>query len=426
MQQSALGQGNVYEIIERAKTSISILDPKIADGTKHILLPDMPDAVLDGLLGEIRQRHLLGLPNAYAWPALLAAASVEARADNIDTNIYAGIVGDVHTGKSVSCERALSVMAIKGSNYCLDLMSGSGEGLLSEVTGAGFEPRLLFVDEMGHLLSKMTIEHSSFGFILNRAFYDTGFKVRMARGQEAHFNAKLSILGGVVFDVFEELFGHATVQGFYDRFLFGQCPSDFVYDYRPADFVPLELETSCVHVHPSVWEEKGSWLAANKIINPRLAEIAIRCATICASIDGRQELHARDLGPAKALLEYQTRVRTLLQPNPGRTLEGELAHKFLNYLKRMKPGEWVTKRAMFNAINAYRIGPAVADRTLRSLIFAGEVESVPQGRQTLVRLDTEKELLSPSLAGENLHESERKINDSNVYSDDSNALTSCS
>jgi hypothetical protein len=369
-----------------------------------ISLPDMPQHVLDGRLGELASKRLAGLPLAYSWPSMLAAASVKARAENLQTNLYAGTVGDVHTGKSVARARAIHALGLKGSECVLDSFTGSGEGLIQEVRNAGSEPRLLSPDELGHLLSKMAIEHSSFPFLLNRAFYETGFRVRMGRGQEGYFNATLSILGGIVTDAFEELFGHATIQGFWDRFLFGLCPSGFVYDYHPIDFEPQKIATSSVYVDGSVWEAKSDWLRETKDLNPRLAEIVIRCAAICASFDGRQTLSAQDLGPAHELLLYETRVRQFLTPNPGRTLDGEMAFKILAYLKRATPGDWVNRRKMYSEINAYRIGPAVADRTVKALQFAGDIETLIVGKQTLVRL-TPEEPLSTHFAGESTQQS---------------------
>ena len=73
----------------------------------------------------------------------------------------------------------------------------------------------------------------------------------------------------------------------------------------------------------------------------------------------------------------------------------------MNHLRRVSGGEWVSKREMFNAIHAYRIGAGIAERTLRALVFAGEIELEKIGRSDVVRLAGEEVLPSPR-AGESV------------------------
>src|SRR5690348_11611808 len=47
-----------------------------AEQQEAFILRDMPEEVLDGWLGEVCRAHMRDFPLAFAWPALLAAASV--------------------------------------------------------------------------------------------------------------------------------------------------------------------------------------------------------------------------------------------------------------------------------------------------------------------------------------------------------------
>jgi hypothetical protein len=47
-------------------------------------------------------------------------------------------------------------------------------------------------------------------------------QLTIARGKAVNFNARLSLVGGIVDEKFDDAFGSATTSGLYDRFLFGQ------------------------------------------------------------------------------------------------------------------------------------------------------------------------------------------------------------
>jgi hypothetical protein len=280
-------------------------------------------------------------------------------------------------------------------------MAGSAEGLIRKCKDAAGNPRLFSPDELGHLLEKAQIQHASFAYVLNRAFYTDEFEVLMARGQAVVFNASLSILGGLVSEKFEELFSAVTTGGLYDRFLFGACPGGFAFEYFPFDDSEIEhLAPVPVSVDQNVWIEKAEWHANSPELEPRVAELAIRTAAVCASFDGRRHLTGKDLGPARAFADYQTRIRRLLKPNAGENPEGKVALKILSYLDRFD-GRYVSKRTMLQQISAYRFGPSVADRALSVLHANGEIE-ITKGRPELVRkiADPEKPEQSEQNANE--------------------------
>jgi hypothetical protein len=348
-------------------------------------LRDMPESVLDGRLGEICATRLSAFPRAYAWPALLAAASalVDEHGHGVRTNLYVALVGPVHSGKTQAIQHAIKALGVE-SPVLMDILSGSAEQLIRKAKDAAGNPRLFSPDELGHLFDKMRIQGSSFPYILNRAFYDDKFEVLMGQKETAEFNCALSIVGGMVEDRFQDLFSAGTTGGLYDRFLFGQCPGGHRYDYFPFEGEREALRIERVVIDPGVWRTKSEWLAEDPELNPRVAEIAIRAATVCAALSGERVLRPAMLGPARELAKYQTKIRKILKPNPGENFEARLAHKFLAYLER-HPGRFVSCRDMYHETHAYDLGPSTADRAVNILEANGDVETTKIGRKRLIR-----------------------------------------
>ena len=358
-------------------------------------IPDMPETVLDGVLGEICETYMLSgkrFPLAYAWPALLAVASVLAPRyqPKQRLNLYSALVGSVGSGKSQAIEAAIQLLGLEPPAL-LNLMAGSAEGLIRKCKDAAGAARLFSPDELGHLLEKSKIENASFPYVLNRAFYHTQFDVSMSKKEQSQFNAMLSIVGGLVTDRFEDLFGHTTTAGLYDRFLFGLFPDAFKFSYFPFEVAAKIFELSSVGIAPDVWIEKEIWLSENRELESRVVEIAIRAATVCASFSGKTLLTARDLGPAHALAEYQQKVRNFLKPNEGENPEAKIGSKMMAYLQRLG-GREVTKRKLFHDCGAERCGLSIANRALKAMVLNDDVYMTPiRERPCMVRLIIEDE-----------------------------------
>ena len=169
----------------------------------------------------------------------------------------------------------------------------------------------------------------------------------------------------------------------YDRFIFGQCPTGFQYDYLPFQggcVLNAGTGAAPVSIDSEVWEAKSAWRKENHA-NARVIEHGLRAAVICASMDGRRLLKPQDLDPVWAFVKYQEKLRKTLQPNAGVTSDAKLAYKFLAYLDRHAPsGEWLNVRQMFRATNASDLGPTAANRALQALSMNGEVEAL-EGNQ---------------------------------------------
>ena len=92
-------------------------------------------------------------------------------------------------------------------------MAGSAEGLMSMLDRAEGEARLVFPDELGHLLDKASIERASFPYVLNRSYYESAYDLTVAGRKKIGVNCRLSLLGGIVENKFDDLFGAQTVGG---------------------------------------------------------------------------------------------------------------------------------------------------------------------------------------------------------------------
>jgi hypothetical protein len=345
---------------------------------------DLPTGVLDGRLGDICQRRMRLFPLAYSWPSLLTVASALApRLTPTKFNLYTALVGPVQSGKTQAIEWAQNILGITEPEL-LTTMAGSAEGLIKNRLSCIGAPRLLSPDELAHLFSKAQILNASFFTLLCRAFYHDKFELVLGRGVVATYHASLSILGGIVDVKYEDLFSSASTAGTYDRFLHCQCPAGFLYDYVPFYDGQEELSPSAVYIDDDVWIEKAAWLREEPEMSARVAELAIRAAAVSASFDRRHVLTAKDLGPARELARYQTRIRRKLKPNPGENFEGKVAHKILDVLDQYK-GKFISKRELFHAINYTRYGPSIAERAYLVLLANDEIEETKVGRIKLVR-----------------------------------------
>jgi hypothetical protein len=409
---------------------IEIVDSPVLESLETLDVEDMPDAVLDGRLGEICQKRLGGLPLAYTYPALVTAAGIlvpkyntgtDDTDDREDTdvfpdpsssppppktsplysnnalrsNLFFCSVGDKGTGKTQGIERAFRCLGMWSEEMdqpahekVLVANFGSAEGMLSseEMGDLQGAKRLVFVDELGHLLEKATIEHSSFPYILNNSFNRTQFLVTMAQRKKVKFNCCLSLFGGVVEDRFGDLFGASTTGGLYDRFMFGLGPKPQKFLYRPFEGGAETVNPRAIDVADDVWEAAGAWTREYSEITPRIVEISLRVAAICAAYDGRT-LRAKDLGPTFAFAQYQARVRTVLEPNHGQNPDAKVMNLILKWLRtNAVDGKWVSRRLLAKGIHSERCGLALFDKAISGLVFNQVLETATAGKQKTIRL----------------------------------------
>jgi hypothetical protein len=363
----------------------------VAQGSldKLAAIKDMPEAVLDGRLGEIFQRRMSGrFCVAYGWPSLVTCASVLAPESHIRPSLYAALVGAPNTGKSVTVEYVAHILGV-ASPTLVSTMAGSIEQLAKEdVLMANGDARLLYPGELSHLLKKANVPGANFDTVLNELFYKTAVELTVAKAGKRSLNCRLSLIGGMTEEKFGTLFGEAGPSGFYDRFLFSQGPSDYKIKFRPYKDEAVEQQLSPVNitVAPDVWEARDEWQA--KGMNSRVAEISLRVAAVCASMDGRNVLRASELGPAKALAAYHEQVRLVLKPNDGETVRGQLWVKISSYMKRHgASGNPIPLTKVYQGTDAYKTDVVAARAVVEELHKSGEYEltKTPSGRGEMLR-----------------------------------------
>jgi hypothetical protein len=335
----------------------------------------MPTSVLDGFLGKLcRERMPKDLPIAYAWPSIVAAASLLVpNMHGVRTNLYVALVGNQGTGKTESRKHAFGILGIKPA-LTIDAMVGSAEGLFKEGVDVGGAPKMFTPDELSHTLAKSAIDRASFPYVLNRAYDENSFQLIIAKQKHLPFNCRLSLIGGIVEDKFEESFNHSTTGGLHDRFIFGHCPTNAKYNYRPFKGKPTEFgDRSKVTIANDVWQIVDKWKDIDNLDN-RAVQNALRVATICASFDGRETLRAKDLQPTFAFAQYQTKIKQLLAPNEGANLDAQCRVSILKRLKLARGGDgWVKRRDVMRSINANRYG-TMFYRVLNTMMYNHEIE----------------------------------------------------
>jgi hypothetical protein len=342
---------------------------------------DLPAECLDGWLGEVCRKHFKRFPRAYAWLSLLAAASVHVHKDTKRCNLYVATVGPVGTAKSACADQAFHTMAA-AKPYLLSLKPGSGEGLLEQIGDVGGQPRLLYPDELKHTMEKAAIQHASMSTILTTAFYHDDQTITVNKRKKISYNARLSILGGIVEDEFGEVFGAGSTGGLHSRFLFGLCPSGYKHLYEDlSEEVAYKIELDGpnfpvpVTLDSSVKKENHRWIK-DLGIDSRVAELCIRAATVCAGYKRgvtSVTLTGDMLKPALALAKYQMEVRKILQPNEAKTLDGQCANKLLRHLDR-HPGQWMLRGQVRHSIHGGDYGPKVFEGCLRGLLQGKQIE----------------------------------------------------
>jgi hypothetical protein len=352
-------------------------------------IPDIPETVLDGRLGELAEKMVHGepaYPRSYAYPSLLTVASAMYPAGMAElsqgnhlytsgprqqTNLYTALIGAIHSGKSQAIATALQMLGIPTNKYS-EVKSGSPEALTTHLSKQALGSKILIdLDEWEHLLRKAGIEGSTFYTLLNSGFYKNSIDLVVAKGKHRQINCEISFIGGIVEDMYGELLGANANGGFADRLLQGRCPSNFQFHYCEPDIKPAKIEFKPVRIDRSVWETTREWATEFPGVGREL-EIAIRCARICASADGRSALYGRDLGPAKALMLEQMKIRKALSPNPGTNPDAIAAFAIANALPAN--GDWVSVRDLDRRIHADRLGPGVFKRALENLHANQKIE----------------------------------------------------
>lgn len=354
---------------------------------------DLSPQCLVGKLGEICRRRMGHFPRAYAWPAILACASakidehtrINEYSRETRSNLYVGLVGGLHSGKTQAIDYATTVMGLERP-VLMKAQAGSGEALLRQCAKAAGNPRLFAPDELGHTLKKIGVEGAGFAHNLCTAFDQTEFSLYLGKKEIVEFNCHLSILGGVVEERFSDLFDYQSTEGLYDRFLFGLSPGKEFFS-EPITEAPETIQPKKeVYIDPEVyfiWARQ--FRKDNPDVNPRVMEIAIRVALICAAFDGQRLVTNQSMQAQEPLIFEQTHLRKYLLPNPGETPEGRIHHRLQNYLEQQN-GTWISARDLYRNTHIARISLSGADRVTNVMLYNGDWEESKIGKVRMLRI----------------------------------------
>jgi hypothetical protein len=379
------------EINPYAPAPVQIITDEADQGIEEaseIITPDMSDAVLDGWLGEITQKRMSRFPISFAWSSIVTVAGT--RIDqHIDmtpgkviidtaprTNLYLGLIGGIGVGKSSAVDQAVYTLGVEHPTLITGSV-GSGEGLIEMLGDANGFSRLWSPDELSRILAKANIEQSSLSYVLTSAYYKDK-DANTVKGKTLYFNARVSIIGGIIENQFGTAFGNKSFGGLYDRFAFGIAPTGYQLNYYPPNITKEESDAQPVFVDNSVYDRITEWKKQNPGISPRVAEIALRVAYIAACYSGKKILTAKDMDPAFVFAEYQKSARLILQPNGGETYLAKMVSAIKNFLIRHK-GKWVTEHQLKSGVNVFReaYGPRQFNDAVRDLIQDKAIKSSP-------------------------------------------------
>jgi len=352
--------------------SFEMTGPMIEPAVKMLeFSDDMPEAVLgSGRLADLcRKRMLSRFPIAFAWPAVLAAASPMVPSAPSDPNIVTvgddlvtsltALVGPVNCGKSQAIAHARALIGLPRELES-EVKAGSAESLFrllmaSKKRGTLMPSLLIDVDEFAHFMKKGSIDNASMFPAFQSMFYKRHIEATLSGGFHVDLNCAITLIGGIVEDQFDELFGNESTGGLRDRFTFGLCPAGFEFLYEPFSGCRESFSPVVTRIDKDVYEMANAF--KKKMGCGRVIELAIRAAHIAASCSGQTVLRAAECQDAIiAFTEYQMGVRKTLLPNEGLTNDAKMEIAIMNWLeKHAAKGELVPESLLHNALRK-RIG----------------------------------------------------------------------
>lgn len=376
------------------------------ESSSPLVLPH--SALTSTVLGDLYDQVFApnGWPMEFALPSLATDCSVlvprrESQGTILVepplTQLYTGLIGPVNVGKSQIIEwgaKSVGIFADERNEHYVQVKFGSAEQMwkylhmfskgVSSAPNAFHTAVLINPDEWSHVMAKAGIPDASFASNLTTAFNKLRHNVTLGGqggGRPVEIQFPFSIIGGIVDTEFGNTYSANTVGGLYDRMLFGVAPEGFDWAYRPFPYHhpffrggKMALNPVPVDIQPDVWELTKAWKNQDKGLT-RIIEIAVRVATIFASMDGRTVLTAKDVEKMWGFVTYEKNVRGLFLPNPGVNPDAVYANAALAWIK-LHARQWRTFKELKDGTNYYRrqLGPYVCTRTLQALTKDNEID----------------------------------------------------
>ena len=228
---------------------------------------------------------------------------------------------------------------------------------------------LLLNNEISEMLKKSGIDASTLADRLCD-FYDDNEFQKMVRGEMVRVDCRISWLGGIPATVeepnrFRDLFGAATNDGLYERFIFGyegsrrfkhgkwEPPPRPLREHRGLeDDIALALHgcTLVRSIHPDAEALKDEWISPREDGegSTRLEFLLLKVAVLAASANGEEEVSVPCMRAAIAFLEWQGRLKEVFQVGMARNLEAEFDAMAINAIQRLneKTGTYVKWRRL--------------------------------------------------------------------------------
>jgi hypothetical protein len=372
---------------------------------------EFPEAALYGRLGELARG--MRMPLGLAYPALLACYSVVPNADEmcgVRINLYTALVARKGGGKNTAIRRARESLWIAPES-CSKFAAGGDTQLCVALgdrpkvnekgtrDGRRREPgprkMLLLNNEISEMLKKSGIDASTLADRLCD-FYDDNEFQKMVRGEMVRVDCRISWLGGIPATVeepdrFRELFGAATNDGLYERFVFGyEGGRRFKYGrWEPPPPPPHENRdldediATGVHgctlvqsVRPGALALKDEWVSPREggEGNTRLEFLLLKVAILTASANDEEEVSVPCMRAAIAFLEWQGRLKEVFQVGMAKNLEAEFDAMAIDAIQRLneKTGTYVNwRRLRHDRKWDDRYGASNVSRWMEALLGSG-------------------------------------------------------
>lgn len=328
---------------------------------------DFPEDCMYGILGE--QAKMLDLPLGYAFPAMLAAYSVEPDFDEMcdDTriNIYLAIAGSIGSGKNEAMKRAIKVRALtKGVDYKRSelasnrgLMNLIGEKVSHKKGGKEIEktpgPRkfLLQTNEIVAIFKKASIDNSTLFEMLCDLWDENDYSVPDRKGTQ-DCDCRLSWVGGLPISVpedFAKVFGKQTSFGLMSRFIFAYSTKPWrhkswkcatVSQTMPIDPDAMEFPAAEGRVEsfsPEAEAMMEAWWDTAHAADPsnRLQYNLKKVAILTASANRDKVVTGECMVKAIKFMNWQIALRSLFKPSEATTDAAAFGEKVLNYFEKV-------------------------------------------------------------------------------------------
>jgi len=363
-------------------------------------LNEMPEECLYGWLGE--KSRELEMPLGYAYPAMVTAYAGQniSQMGNVRPTLYTCLIGPVHSGKSQATERASKSLIYSNSDAVKTTTPGSDRGLYNMfgvAKGKGQEKvdilktHLLVQDELRDTFGKISVQGSSLGPTLCKLWSLDEAGSADKKGEHT-VRVRLSILGSLkAKDAtdFARVFGAATNDGLYDRFVFGVIPEGWEYeDWNPRPESrrpqPTTIPAVCYQM-VKTWRAEGRKVGLDR---GRLAEIALRWALITAVANQDGAIKVEGMEKALLFCEWQENIRSLYKAGVSDTLDGQCMGALLDTFEKLE-GKPVKFSDLAKKRNWYRDFHICVGRVRALLIKDGIL--VEETRMELDRDGREKE-----------------------------------